>query len=147
VKAGDAVSFSFTAGGSIPTGLTVGTTYYVVAPVVNNTFAVSATKGGGSITTSSTGANLVAHLISGQTDGTLIPFESGASVLVVNLTAGTLVLQGAADSSTSTSYGQPAGPGTWNTIVSVPTLSMAIATLGYDWIRVSTAGTLQLLQN
>ena len=39
--AGDIVALSFTASGSIPTGLTVGTPYYVVSPS-GNTFSVSA---------------------------------------------------------------------------------------------------------
>lgn len=141
---GDAVSLSFTSGGSIPTGLTVGTTYYVVS-ASGNTFSLSATKGGSAINTSSTGANLVLHLLSNQVDGVPLPFKPGNTVVVVNLSGGTLVLQGANDSNTG--YGVPGGPGSWNTIVSVPTVSIALATLSYDWIRVSTSGTLALLQS
>jgi len=146
--AGDAVAFSFLAGGSIAAPLVVGTTYYVVAPIVNNTFAVSATKGGSAITTTTTGASLVAHLISNQTDGTPLGiFKPNNSPVCVNLTAGTLVLQGAPDLNTAAGFGAPSGPGTWVQIASLPTLSMQPVTIGYDWIRVSTAGTLQLLQN
>lgn len=44
-------------GGTAPTGLTSGTTYYVKR-LNNTTFEVSATKGGASINTSSTGSNI-----------------------------------------------------------------------------------------
>lgn len=141
---GDAVAFSFTAGGSIPTGLTVGTQYWVVG-ASGNTFNVAATKGGAAITTSSTGANLVLHMISGQVDGVTQPFKPGATAVVLNLSGGTLVLQGASDSNVG--YGVPGGPGSYSTIVSVAAGSAALAQLSFDWIRVSTAATLVLLQN
>lgn len=143
-KLNDIVSLSYTGAGSMPTGLTAGQAYYVVSPS-GQTLSLSATKGGGAITTSSTGANLVLHLLSGQNDGTLQPFDSGNTCIVINLSGGTLVLQGAPDANPTAGY--PTGPGSYTTIVSVPTLSMALATLNNDWIRVSTAGTLQLIQN
>ena len=142
--AGDLVALTFLAGGSIPTGLTAGTAYYVVSPS-GNTFSVSATKGGTAINTSSTGASLVLHLLSGEVDGVTIPFKPGNTVVVLNLSGGTLVLQGAPDSNTG--YGVPGGPGTWATIKSLTAGTAALATLSYDWIRVSTSGTLVLLQN
>lgn len=145
--AGDAVAFTFLAGGSIAAPLVVGQTYYVVAPIANNTFAVAATKGGSAITTTTTGASLVAHLLSNQVDGVTIPFKPNNSAVCVNLTAGTLVLQGAPDLNTAAGFGAPSGPGTYVQIASLPTLTMALVQLNYDWIRVSTAGTLQLLQN
>lgn len=43
----------FSTDGALPTGLTAGTTYYVLAPAAN-TFTVSATPGGAAITTSGT---------------------------------------------------------------------------------------------
>ncbi len=144
--ANDALQLSFTAGGSIPTGLTANTTYYVVNPS-GNTVQLAATKGGAAIATTSTGANLVVHLISGETDGTLAPFKSGGSAVCLNLTAGSLILQSAPDSSTTGVYGQPAGPGTWTAIATVPAGTAALVNLNNDWIRVSTAGTLVLLQN
>lgn len=147
--AGDAVALSFLAGGSIPTGLVVGQTYYVVSPV-GNTFSVSATKGGAAITTSSTGASLVLHLLSNQVDGVVLPFKPGNTVLVQNLTGGSLVLQGAMDAGQAApgqGYNPPSGPGAWNTIATVAAGATAVAQLGYDWIRVSTAATLVLLQN
>jgi hypothetical protein len=53
LQAGDAVVFTTT--GSLPTGLTAGTVYYVKAPAAN-TFTVSATVGGAAINTSSAGS-------------------------------------------------------------------------------------------
>ena len=53
--AGDAVVFSTT--GALPTGLTVGTVYYVIsAGLTANAFEVSATAGGSAINTSSAGS-------------------------------------------------------------------------------------------
>ena len=53
--AGDPVVFSTS--GSLPTGLTVGTVYYVIAAgLADNTFRVSATAGGSAINTSSRGS-------------------------------------------------------------------------------------------
>lgn len=144
--AGDAVVLTFTAGGSIPTGLTAGIVYYVVNPATD-TFQVAATKGGAAINTSSTGAQLVLHLVSNQVDGAVIPFKPGYTVVVLNLSGGTLVLQGAADSNAGVPYGVPGGPGAFNTIVSLTAGTAALAQLSFDWIRVSTAGTLVLLQN
>jgi len=42
--------------GELPTGLTAGTTYYVVAPVTTDTFAVSATLGGAGVETTGAGS-------------------------------------------------------------------------------------------
>jgi hypothetical protein len=53
LSAGDAVVFAST--GALPTGLTAGTTYYVISPTTN-TFEVSATSGGSAINTSSAGS-------------------------------------------------------------------------------------------
>lgn len=145
-KLNDAVQLSFQSGGSIPTGLLVGTTYYVVAPV-NNTFSVALTKGGAAINTSSTGSLLTLHLISQQTYGTVLPFKSGDSVVVLNLTGGSLVLQGAPDLNAAGVYGNPGGPGAFVTLATVLTLSAQVVVLQADWIRVSTAANLILLQN
>jgi hypothetical protein len=143
-QAGDVVAFSFTQGGSMPTGLTAGVPYYVVSPS-GDTFSVSATKGGAAINTSSTGSQLTLHLLSQQKYGVTHPFKPGASVVVLNLSGGSLVLQGANDSNTG--FGNPGGPGSWNTLATVAAGSAALVQLGYDWIRVSTAATLVLLQN
>jgi len=141
----DAVSFSFLAGGSIPTGLIAGQLYFVVSPV-NNTFSVSLTKGGGAITTSSTGASLVLHLLSGETDGTTLPFKPGNTVAVFNMTAGPLTLQGSPDTN-SAAVGAPSGPSGFVTLATIPATSVALVNLSTDWIRVSTAATLVLVQN
>lgn len=145
----DAVSFSFQAGGSLPAPLVVGQQYFVVAPV-NNSFSVSATKGGAAITTTTTGSLITLHLLSNQVDGVTLPFKPTNTVEVQNTSAGTLVLQGAADAGQGASgtniYNPATGPGTWNTIASVPAGGSVLATLQYDWIRVSTAGTLVLRQ-
>lgn len=65
---GDVVVFS--ASGSVPTGLTAGTLYYVVS-ASTNTFQVSATKGGTAINTSSTGSGVSVRCVTtGNGDGT-----------------------------------------------------------------------------
>jgi hypothetical protein len=163
---GDKVIVTFAAGGSLPGGITntanTGTTfgipvgfpytiYYVVGAVASTgAFNLSATLGGSGITTTTTGSLLTLHLFSGQVDGVTLPFKPGNTVLVENNSGGTLVLQGAVDSGAlapGQGYAPPAGPGTWNTIVSLVTGAQALVQLSYDWIRVSTAGTLSLMQN
>lgn len=141
---GDAVAFSTT--GALPTGLTPGVTYYLVATVTADTFSVSATKGGSAIATtgSQSGVHSV-HLLSNQVDGVTIPFKPGYSAVCLNLSGGSLTLQGAFD--TGTVYGNPQGPGSYNTIAVVAGGSAALVQLAYDWIRVSTSATLVLLQN
>lgn len=161
---GDAVVVAFTAGGSLPGGITnVGngaitppfyqspyTVYYVVG-ASGNTFSLSATKGGAAINTTSTGSNLIIFLWSGQIDGVNLPFKPGGTVVVENNSAGTLVLQGASDTGQAAAgtntYNPPAGPGTWNTLVSLAAGGQANVNLAYDWLRVSTSGTLVLQQN
>lgn len=141
---GDAVSVTFTAGGSMPAPLVAGTTYFVVGAGAG-TFNLSATKGGAPITTTTTGANLVLHLLSGEFYGVTLPFKPGYTVVVENNSAGTLVLQGAPD--LNPNFGAPQGPGAYQTLVSLLAGAQAEVVLAYDWIRVSTAGNLYLLQN
>lgn len=62
---GDAIKFSTT--GALPTGITAGTTYYVVA-VATNTFSVAATAGGSAITT--TGSQSGVHTAATAPTGT-----------------------------------------------------------------------------
>jgi len=62
---------SFATTGALPTGITAGTTYYVVAAGLTATdFSVSATPGGSAITTSGTqsGVHTATGLPAGQTD-------------------------------------------------------------------------------
>lgn len=145
--AGDAVQLSFLAGGSMPTGLTAFTTYYVVSPSTD-TFSVSATKGGAAINTSSTGASLVLHLLSQQVDGVTLPFKPGNTVLLQG--AAGLILQGAPDVNVAApgqGYNAPGGPGSFTTLATIPASGSILVTLNADWIRVSTAATVTLLQN
>jgi hypothetical protein len=150
---GDAVSLTYLTGGSMPTGLTYGQTYYVVSATQTAglwTFSLSATKGGSAINTTGTGSSLVLHLLSGQVDGVTLPFKSGGTVVVENNTGGPLTLQGAFDTGQATpgnGYNPPAGPGAWGPIVTVAAGGAAEAVLNYDWIRVSTNATLVLQQN
>lgn len=170
---GDLVAISYLTGGSFPTGLGIGTigqypsfagnasvnpvglaaaAYYVVsANQATGNFSLSLTKGGAAITTSSTGSLLVLHLLSGQVDGLPLPFKPGNTVVVENNSGGSLTLQGAADAGQATpgnGYNPPTGPGTWNTLAVVPANSVvAGVNLAYDWIRVSTSGTLSLQQS
>lgn len=146
-KLNDAVQLSFLAGGSMPTGLTAFTTYYVVSPSTD-TFSVSATKGGSAINTSSTGASLVLHLVSQQVDGVPLPFKPGNTVLLQG--AAGLILQGANDSGVAApgqGYNAPAGPGSFSTIATIPASGSILVTLNFDWIRISTAATAVLIQN
>lgn len=149
----DAVSLTFLAGGSMPTGLTYGQQYYVQSATQTAgiwTFTLSATKGGAAITTSSTGASLVLHLLSGEVDGVTLPFKSGGTVVVENNTAGSLTLQGAFDTGQATpgnGYNPPSGPGSFFTLAVVGAGGAAECVLQADWIRVSTNGTLILQQN
>lgn len=151
ITAGDEVSFSFAAGGSIPTGLTAGTVYYVVNPS-GNTFQVSATKGGAAINTSSTGANLTLHLLSQQSYGTRHPFKPGCNAVALNPGTTTLTLQGAPDLTPGTpgslpADGNPTGPGTYTTIATLAAGTAQLVQLGYDWISLTGAGNLILIQN
>lgn len=142
--AGDAVYFSTS--GTLPTGLTPGTIYYVVTPS-GLTFSVSATKGGAPIDTSG-GAGSGTHTLHllGRPSGVSHPFKPGATVVVLNLSGGSLTLQGASDTNGAV-FGDPKGPGSYSTIAIVGAGSAALAQLSHDWIRVSTAATLVLLQN
>lgn len=147
---GDQISFSIpVGGGTLPVAIVAGTTYFVVnASAAAGTFNVSATKGGAGINTATASTGVVtAHLLSGEVYGLVLPFKPGNTVVVENNTGGSLVLQGASDTN-GANYGNPQGPGTWNTIATVPANSvLGNVQLGYDWIRVSTAGTLSLQQS
>lgn len=153
---GDAISFTLPVGGAgvLPAAITAGQVYYVVGANANGTFNVSATKGGAAINTAQAASGIVtAHLISQQQYGTRTPFKPGATVVVLNTTGGSLVLQGASDSNSGFSsagvpnYGNPQGPGAFSTLATVPAGAAQEVVLNADWIRVSTAANLILLQN
>lgn len=166
--AGDTVIFSASPAdatpgtpGALPGGITANTEYFVVSPS-GDTFSVSLTKGGGAISTTSTGSGLItAHFTANDAgiNNITLPFKPGNSVVVFNPSTSALVLQGAPDLSNQNLTGQPTqqpvysgspqGPGTYNTIL---TCGAAVGFYGpvvvdYDWIRVSTSATLFLLQN
>lgn len=144
---GDQVAFSTT--GALPGGIVAGANLFVVASS-GGTFEVSLTKGGAAITTTGSQSGVhSAHFTTNDAglQNIILPFKPGNSVLVFNPSASGLILQGAAD--TGTGFGEPAGPGSFSTIL---TCGAAVgfygpAQLGFDWIRVSTSATLQLVQN
>lgn len=131
---GDRVKLSAT--GSVPTGFTAGTTYYVVAPS-GVTFELSATSGGSAINSSSTGSGITAHVSSKAAASTVvpIPFKPEYSVVVSNMTAGSLVLQ---DSDDNVTFG---------TLATVAAGEYQNVQLRKRYIKVSTAATLYLLGN
>lgn len=135
-------------GGTLPAAIVAGTVYFIVGAVpATGAFNVAATKGGAAINTATASTGIVtAHLVSAEIDGPVCPFKTGATVVVMNLTGGSLTLQGAPDLNV-TQYGNPQGPGAFVTLAVVPATSAALAQLSQDWIRVSTAATLVLLQN
>ncbi len=143
--AGDSFVLS-TAGGAIPGGLAANTEYYVVTPV-GDTFEISATKGGAAINTTSTGSALTFHFTSGDAgiQNIRLPFKPGNRVVALNMSAGALTLQGASD--TGAGYGEPQGPGAWTAIATIAADSAGELNLSYDWISLSAAGTLALLQH
>jgi hypothetical protein len=141
----DEISFTFTAGGSMPAPLVAGTTYYVQSVTSPDVVTLSATKGGAAITTTTTGANLVAHFLSQEAYGVRVGFKSNSPVLALNLTSSSVTLQGASD--VNATAGNPGGPGTFSTIATIAAKSAALIQLSADWIQLSAAGTLVLLQN
>lgn len=165
-KNGDLVAFSYLAGGSLPGGLSMGTIgqygssstvpntaglaqfgYYVVS-ASGETFSVSATKGGSAITTSSAGASVVIHLLSGQVDGVTLPFKPTNSVIAENNTGGSLTISTAPDSGQAApgqGYNPPAGPGSFTVIATIPAGGAQVVTINNDWIKAS--GTIILQQN
>lgn len=149
---GDAISFSIpVGGGTLPVAITVGTVYYVVGSSAG-TFNVSATKGGSAINTATASTGVItAHLLSGEFYGVTLPFKPSNTVVVENNTTGSLTLQSAPDSGQAAAgtntYNAPAGPGSFSTLAVVPANSRVLVNLNNDWIRVSTAATLTLVQN
>jgi hypothetical protein len=150
--AGDLVVFTAEATYTLASGLAVGTVYYVVSPS-GDTFSVSATSGGsaiGTTTSNSTAGQVTVHLVSDQVDGVTIPFKSGNSAIALNLSGASITLQGAPDKLITGAWGTfgvPGGPGTWSTIATIASGAAALVLLSSDWIRVTSSGTLLLLQN
>lgn len=145
--ANDVVAFS-NPGGNLDANVVVGQAYYVLSPSAD-TFEISATKGGAAIGTSTASNGVAVHLLSEQVDGTTIPFKPGYTVVVLNMTGGTLLLQGASDANAKQLPGNylPASqPGSFSTLVSVPATSAKLVQLSTDWINANANG-LVLIQN
>ncbi len=171
-KAGDIVGFTATSGNTIASGISgftlpgysssgsaggaSGLYFVLAAGLSGNSFEISATKGGSAVattTSNSVSGQVVIHLLSMQTDGTLRPFKPGASVVALNIGATNVTLQGASDTN-ELAPGQiypsgknpPGGPGTYSTLATVNSGTAAIVVLQADWINAS-GGSLILLQN
>lgn len=135
--------------GAIPTGFTAGVTYFVVSPS-GDTYSLSLTKGGSGVTASVAGGTFSAHISDADVgvQDIALPFKSGNTVLVFNFSGGSLVLQGAMDTNTN-GQAEPGGPGSFTTILTLSGTGsgcIGSAQLNADWIRVSTAATLYLVQ-
>lgn len=123
--------------GALPTGLAVGTTYFVVG-ASGNTCNLSLTSGGAAINTSVSQSGVhTAHMsyINIGPSATVCPFKAGNTVVVQNPSSGSLVLQDSDDNST---YG---------TLATVPAFGFVNVQLRKQYIKVSTSATLYLLGN
>lgn len=142
---GDQVSFSVSAGGAVPTGITAGTVYFVVA-ASGDTFEVATTAGGTPITLSATGSGtLTLHLYTQGATPVNLPFKPLGTVLAVNFGASSAVLQSAPD--VGGNFADPQGPGAWTTIATVGAGSIVAVQLNNDWLQVSTtSGVVYLIQ-
>ncbi len=188
LASGSAVSFSVAGTSGFLTslaGLTsiqaqLNTVYYIVGTSVATTggagepyfyqFNISTTVGGvapavlqASITSlAQLGGQVFVHALSSQSDGTIIPFKPGNTVLAWNAgfvsatgvnASQSITLMGAPDQNTTLAtgtYGAPLGaaPGTWTTIAVLPFGAPQLVQLNYDWITASGAtGNLVLMQN
>lgn len=143
------------------------TTYYV-SSASGQTFTLSTQKASaatpaGVLSMVGTGMQLggqnFVHLLSNQVDGTLCPFESGATVLAMNQPTSALgttsqlaiTLMGASDKSTTLStgtFGAPLGPNTFQVIATIGAGQPKLVVLNFDWIVASgSTNSLVLIQN
>jgi hypothetical protein len=172
---GDAVSLSIAGTSGFLTSLNglvtisaqLNTTYYV-SSASGQTFTLSTQKASaatpaGVLSMITTGMQLggqdFVHLLSNQVDGTLIPFETGATVLAMNAGAvsGTgssvlpITLFGSPDKNTvlaTGTYGAPLGPNAFVVISTIGFGTPKLITLTSDWIVASgSTSTLVLIQN
>lgn len=145
----DAIQLTVEGGATLDTAFAVGTTYYVTSQS-GDTFSLTSTKLGTPLNTHTTnlqtGGNLTVHLVSNQVDGVTQPFKSGNSVVAINTSSTTAYLNGASDSNT-TSYGNPMGPGSYTNLATLAAGAVAVVTLNADWINVTGATKLALIQN
>jgi hypothetical protein len=135
--------------GALPGGIVANTQYFVVAPS-GDTFSVSLTAGGSAISTTGTGSGkITAHFTANDAGipNIPLPFKPGNTVIAVNQGTSALVVQTAPD--LGDGFGDPEGPGTWTAIGTFAAAAGAMLELqlNNDWIRVSTSGTVNLLQN
>lgn len=128
-------------GTSVPTGFTLGNTYFVVnTNLANGTFQLSATSGGGAINatgTAAVGATAKAlqppTVTADVTPAANIPFDTNEIVVVINPTAASLVLQQSDDGIN------------WVAARTVPPFAALEVQIMKQYIRTSTAATLALL--
>jgi hypothetical protein len=172
---GDAIAISIAGTSGFLTSLAGLTTIslqpnvtYYVSSASGQTFTLSTIKASAatpatvlaSITTlGQFGGMPFVHLLSNQPDGTLVPFESGATVLAMNGGAvagtgtlvGSITLMGAADKNSTVatgSYGAPLGPSTFSVIATIGFGTPKLVQLSNDWIvATGSTSTLILLQN
>jgi hypothetical protein len=188
IASGSAVSFSVAGTSGFLTslaGLTsiqtqLNTVYYVVGTSVATTgnlaslgfyqFNITTTNGGvapavlqASITTlAQLGGQVFVHLLSSQSDGTILPFKPNNTVLAWNTgfvsatgvnASQSITLFGAPDQNTTLAtgtYGAPLGPtpASWKVIATLAYGAPVLVQLGFDWICASGAtGNLVLMQN
>jgi hypothetical protein len=172
---GDAVSFSVAGTSGFLTSLSglstismqLNTTYYV-SSASGQTFTLSTQKASAAtpagvlsaITTlGQLGGQPFVHLLSNQPDGSLIPFETGGSVVAMNGGAiagtgtltGSITLFGASDKSTTLatgSFGAPLGPNAFSVITTIGFGTPKVIILSNDWIVASgSTSSLILIQN
>jgi hypothetical protein len=167
------VSFSVGGGAVLGTltSLTVSANQvYYITSISGQTFSVSTISSGTPLNAFTTGlqagtASLITmHTLSGEVDGPVCPFETGATVLAMNAgvsaTIGSytstfsfapITLFGAADKASTTTtaaYGTVLGPSTYSVIATVAFGAPKLITLSNDWIVASgSTSTLVLLQN
>jgi hypothetical protein len=144
------------------------TTYYV-SSASGQTFTLSTQKASaatpaGVLSMITTGMQFggqdFVHLLSNQTDGSLLPFKPGNTVLAMNggnaatlTTIGTaaITLMGASDKSTTLAtgtYGAPLGPNTFSVIATIGFGTPKLVQLSTDWIvATGSTSTLILIQN
>jgi hypothetical protein len=132
--------------GYVPAGFAAGIGYFVVS-ASNDTFSLASTSNGTAIIGSSSAVNLTIHLLSAQKYGTKHPFKTGDTVVALNLGSTALTLQAAPDVNAAGPFGNPGGPGTYTTLATIASASAASVVLSNDWISLTGAGTLALVQN
>ena len=161
---------SFSVGGGAVLGtltsLTVSANQiYYVTSISGQTFSVSTISSGTPLNAWTTGLQagtasiITMHTLSGQSDGPVCPFETGATVLAWNAgnvgmlttNVAAITVFGAADKSSTTTtaaYGTVLGPSTYSVIATIGFGTPKLITLSNDWIVASgSTATLVLMQN